>query len=37
MPGGHALVSSTFTLDEAKVTGLKDVRPAEFDALTTLG
>jgi hypothetical protein len=37
MPGGHALVSSTFTLDGAKVGELKDLRPAEFDALGTLG
>lgn len=36
MPGGHALVSSTLTLNEAKVGDLRDVRPAEFDALTTL-
>lgn len=37
MPGGRALVSSTFTLDGAKVAGLKDLYPAEFDALKTLG
>jgi predicted glutamine amidotransferase len=37
MPGGRALVSSTFTLDDAKVSELKDIRPAEFDALQTLG
>lgn len=37
MPGGRALVSSTFTLDGAKVGDLKDLQPARFDALTTLG
>jgi predicted glutamine amidotransferase len=37
MPGGTALVSSTFTLDDARVEELKDIRPAEFDALVTLG
>ena len=37
MPGGRALVSSTFTLDDAKVSELKDVQVAEFDALGTLG
>ena len=37
MPGGRALVSSTLTLEDAKVVELKDIRPAEFDALETLG
>lgn len=37
MPGGRALVSSTFTLDGGKVGELKNVRAAEFDALTMLG
>ena len=36
MPGGHALVSSTFTLEGAKVGELKELRPAEFDRLETL-
>ena len=36
MPGGRALVSSTLTLPEAKVTSLKNIRPAIFDALTSL-
>jgi len=37
MPGGRALVSSTFTLEEAKIAELRDIQPANFDALTTLG
>jgi hypothetical protein len=37
MPGGHALMSSTFTLDGAKVGDLKDIQPAAFDKLVTLG
>jgi predicted glutamine amidotransferase len=36
MSGGRALVSSTLTLPEAKVTSLKDVRPATFDKLISL-
>lgn len=36
MPGGRALVSSTMKLSEAKVTSLKDLRPAIFDKLISL-
>lgn len=36
MPGGRALVSSTFTLEGAKAAGLSDIHPADFDALKTL-
>jgi predicted glutamine amidotransferase len=37
MPGGHALVSSTLTMEGANVGSLKDIHPAKFDALETLG
>lgn len=36
MPGGRALVSSTFTLEGAKAIGLRDIHPAKFDALAAL-
>ena len=36
MPGGRAVVSSTLTLEDANVTELKKIRPAEFDVLTAL-
>jgi len=36
MPGGRALISSTMKLSEAKVTSLKDIRPATFDKLISL-
>src|SRR5215469_15623819 len=36
MPEGRALVSSTMTLDGAKVQGLSDIAPAEFDSLGVL-
>jgi predicted glutamine amidotransferase len=36
MPGGHALVSSTFTLDSAKVKGLSISGPATFGQILTL-
>jgi len=37
MPGGRALVSSTLTLEGAKVLNLKDLQPAPFGSLATLG
>lgn len=37
MPGGRALVSSTFTGDGARVSELLDLQPAAYDLLTTLG
>lgn len=37
MPGGSALVSSTLTLEDAKIVSLTKIQPAEFDALVTLG
>jgi predicted glutamine amidotransferase len=37
MPGGRALVSSTFALDGAQGSGLRDIQPAEFDAQGALG
>jgi predicted glutamine amidotransferase len=36
MPEGHALVSSTLTLDGTKVEGLKNIVPAKFDNLAPL-
>lgn len=36
MPGGRALVSSTITLEDARVSSLTDIKPAEFDVLATL-
>jgi len=36
MPGGRALVSSTMTLPEAKMSNLKNVQPAKFDELLSL-
>jgi hypothetical protein len=36
IPGGRALVSSTLTLPEAKLNNLTNIRPAVFDALTSL-
>ncbi len=36
MPGGRALVSSTITLPDAKVTSLKNICPATFDKLISL-
>ncbi len=37
MPGGHAIVSSTFTLNEAGMTHLANVRPVPFEFLQTIG
>ena len=37
LPGGRALVSSTFRLEGTKVSELTDIKPAAYDALTTLG
>lgn len=37
MPGGRALMSSTMTLEEAKIPGLTNIQPAEFEALKALG
>ena len=37
MPGGRALVSSTFTLEGARVGELANLQPAAYDTLTTLG
>ncbi len=36
MPGGRALVSSTFTMNGAKVNGLTNIRPAVWETLTSL-
>jgi glutamine amidotransferase len=36
MPGGHALVSSTLTLEGAKVRNLANIHPAPFETLSTL-
>jgi predicted glutamine amidotransferase len=36
MAGGRALVSSTLTLADAKVTSLKEIQPAKFDQLISL-
>jgi glutamine phosphoribosylpyrophosphate amidotransferase len=36
MPEGRALVSSTLTMNDAKVRGLTEIAPAEFDALASL-
>ena len=33
MPGGRALMSSTLTLPDAKLTSLKEIHPAKFDEL----
>jgi glutamine amidotransferase len=37
MPGGRALVSSTLTMADAGMSDLRDLHPAEFDRLETLG
>jgi predicted glutamine amidotransferase len=36
MPGGCALVSSTLTMEGAKINGLASISPASFDALSDL-
>lgn len=36
MPGGRALMSSTMTMDGAKISGLSNIVPAAFDALSPL-
>jgi predicted glutamine amidotransferase len=36
MPGGRALVSSTITLDGAKVKGMSKIVPAVFETITSL-
>ena len=36
MPNGRALMSSTMTLPDAKLTSLKDIQPAKFDQLISL-
>jgi predicted glutamine amidotransferase len=36
MPGGRALMSSTLTLPDAKLTSLKEIQPAKFDQLISL-
>jgi len=36
MPGGRALVSSTLTMEGAKVSTLTDIQPAQFDVLSPL-
>lgn len=36
MPGGRALVSSTFILNDSKVPGLSDIAPAQYDTLAPL-
>jgi predicted glutamine amidotransferase len=36
MPGGHALVSSTLTMPDAKLKNLANIQPAVFDKLISL-